>query len=327
MQALGIDIKKYDQLLTSIEKVIQTNKTDAVKSVNSRIKWAYWEVGRLLRNFVVNENLKSGQKSQMLKIIAATLSLHYRDISGRYFFELLEKYFVKFPDHGDVPEELLWSHLELLINIDDTAEFDFYLNQAVEQRWTPRQLKKSIKKSVFHQTAISKEVAINKTKAKRKAFFKDTNIAKFIGFYQKPVKRSDIKANLTENILKLLLNPDMGMCLCARNYEFKFLKETKTIDILFYHRILKAFVLTRTLIGDAGYQDISDMNTLLNHFKKEMNTSGDNLPVGIILSANKDEINIDYAIGEISKQDFINKYKIYLPNKKILDENIEALYS
>lgn len=74
-----------------------------------------------------------------------------------------------------------------------------------------------------------------------------------------------------------------------------------------------------------SHGDIGQMNLYLNYFKAEENVEGDNEPIGIILSAEKDEIMVEYAMGGISNKIFVSKYQLYLPDKKVLRKKIKAI--
>lgn len=95
--------------------------------------------------------------------------------------------------------------------------------------------------------------------------------------------------------------------------------------MVFYHRILRCFVLIDLKIKGVQHDDIGQMNLYLNYFKAEQNEPIDNEPVGIILSTTKDEVLVEYAMGGISNKIFVSKYQLYLPDKKMLQQKIKAL--
>jgi len=96
--------------------------------------------------------------------------------------------------------------------------------------------------------------------------------------------------------------------------------------LVFYHRILKCFVLIDLKKEEAGYEDIGQMNMYLGYFKAEENTEGDNPPIGIILARQKDELLVEYAIHGMSARLFVQKYQLYLPDKAQLRRDIERIY-
>ena len=97
------------------------------------------------------------------------------------------------------------------------------------------------------------------------------------------------------------------------------------IDLVFYHRILKCFVLIDLKKEEAGYEDIGQMNMYLGYFENEENTAGDNPPIGIVLAKEKDELLVKYALHNVSSQLFVSKYQMYLPEKQMLQERLEQI--
>ena len=97
------------------------------------------------------------------------------------------------------------------------------------------------------------------------------------------------------------------------------------VDLVFYHRILKCFVLIDLKKGKVNHHDIGQMNMYLNYFKAEENIDSDNDPIGIVLVADKDDILVEYATGGMTNQLFVSKYKTYLPKRKELEEELRLL--
>ena len=109
--------------------------------------------------------------------------------------------------------------------------------------------------------------------------------------------------------------------------QFKILvdNEHNYIDLVFYHRILKCFVLIDLKTRKVKHQDIGQMNLYLNYFKDEENTEGDNDPIGIIIAADKHEFTVKYATGGLTNKIFVSKYQLYLPDKKVLENKIKEI--
>ena len=122
-----------------------------------------------------------------------------------------------------------------------------------------------------------------------------------------------------------LLELGKGFAFIAKQYRISLRNKHFHIDLVFYHRILKCFVLIDLKIKKVDHGDIGQMNLYLNYFKKEENVEGDNEPIGIILSAEKDEVLVEYAMGGISNKIFVSKYQLYLPDKKLLQQKVKAI--
>lgn len=138
-----------------------------------------------------------------------------------------------------------------------------------------------------------------------------------IGITIEHARKNALKAINTELV--------KGFAFVARQYKISLRNRHYYIDLVFYHRILKCFVLMDIKIRKVEHSDIGQMNLYLNYFKTEESVESDNEPIGIILSAEKDEILVEFATGGISNKIFVSKYQLYLPDKKQLQKKVKAI--
>ena len=153
---------------------------------------------------------------------------------------------------------------------------------------------------------------------------KEPYILEFLGISE-PYSYSELELEqkIIDNLQMFLLELGKGFTFVKRQFRISFDSRHHYIDLVFYHRILKCFVLIDLKIGEADHSDIGQMNMYLNYFKMEENTEGDNEPIGIILSAEKNDIKMEYAMGGITNQMFVSKYQLYLPKLEELELEIE----
>ena len=134
---------------------------------------------------------------------------------------------------------------------------------------------------------------------------------------------AEIEARIIEHLQHFLLELGKGFTFVGRQYRISFGGRHYRVDLVFYHRILKCFVLIDLKKEEAGYEDVGQMNMYLGYFENEENTEGDNPPIGIVLAKEKDELLVKYALHNISSQLCISKYQLYLPNPEELKREIE----
>lgn len=139
------------------------------------------------------------------------------------------------------------------------------------------------------------------------------------------IKERGFEKKLIDNLQKFLLELGKGFSFVARQYKVTIDNEHNFIDLVFYHRILKCFVLIDLKSRKVKHQDIGQMNFYLNYFKEEEGTEGDNEPIGIIIAADKHEYLVKYATGGISNKIFVSKYQLYLPDRKALEEKVKEI--
>ena len=134
-----------------------------------------------------------------------------------------------------------------------------------------------------------------------------------------------LEQKIIDNLQQFLLELGKGFAFVAWQFRISLRNKHYAVDLVFYHRILKCFVLIDLKTKKVNHGDIGQMNLYLNYFKAEENTEGDGEPIGIILSAEKDEVMVEYAMGGISNKIFVSKYQLYLPDKKQLQKKIKAI--
>jgi YhcG PDDEXK nuclease domain len=134
---------------------------------------------------------------------------------------------------------------------------------------------------------------------------------------------SDLEKRLIDHLQQFLLELGKGFAFIGRQYRITLGNRHFYIDLLFYHHILKCFVLIDLKKEAVGYEDVGQMNMYLGYMEKEENTEGDNPPIGIVLAREKDELVVEYAMHNISSQLFVSKYQLYLPEREELKRVLE----
>lgn len=130
----------------------------------------------------------------------------------------------------------------------------------------------------------------------------------------------DLEQRIIDNLQIFLLELGKGFTFVGRQYKITVNNIHYHVDLVFYHRILKCFVLIDLKKNSVRHEDIGQMNMYLGYFAMEENMPDDNAPIGIILSKNKDELLVEYATYGMDTNLFVSKYELYLPNRKELEK-------
>lgn len=233
---------------------------------------------------------------------------------------------------GDkILSKLSYSHIELLIGIDEPLKRTFYEIECIKGAWSVRELKRQMNSLYFERSGLSKnpeklaKLVQQKTKPQE-----STDIVKNIyafEFLDLPIKEiveeSDLEKALLDKLQQFIVELGYGFYFEARQKRILIGQKYYFIDLVFYHRILKCHVLIDLKIGEFEHGDIGQLNTYLNFYKKEISEEGDNQPVGILLVAEKDHALVKYATAGMDKNLFVQKYLLKLPDVKMLQQQIE----
>ena len=321
----------YSNLIDSIGDLLSIARQTSYKQINNLLVRTNWEIGRQIVEFEQKGQEKAEYGSNLLNILSRDLTSKYgKGFSRRNVLDM-RRFYICFSIWQTVSAELSWSHYSTIISVGNELARSFYEKQCINEKWSVRELRRHIDTALFERIALSKkpdEVYLISKKglvvSSPDDLIKDPYVFEFLNI-PKPYKISEkvLESKLIENLQKFILELGKGFAFIARQYRIPISNDNFYVDLVFYHRILKCFVLIDLKIGKANHQDIGQMNMYLNYFKAEESEPDDNEPIGIILAADKNDVLIEYALGGISNKLFISKYKLYLPDKKQLEEKIK----
>ena len=323
----------YSRLLKDIGLTIETARQNAIKAINTELVKANWEIGRHIVEFEQQGNVRAEYGTDLLARLSKDLKLRYGKGFGRRNILDMRRFYLAYQKWQTVSAKLNWSHYISLISISDDAERKFYERQAVNQNLSVRELDRQVNSALFERLALSKDKkgVLNLSEkghiiSQPHEAIKDPYVLDFLKIPQSHrVSEKQLEQRIIDNLQQFLLELGKGFAFVARQFRISLRNKHYSVDLVFYHRILKCFVLIDLKTKKVDHGDIGQMNLYLNYFKAEENTEGDGEPIGIILSAEKDEVMVEYAMGGISNKIFISKYQLYLPDKKQLQKKIKAI--
>lgn len=321
-------VRHYRKLLTDIGSSIERAKHNAAVAVNYELVRVNWEIGKHIVVFEQRGNEKAEYGSELLNKLSHDLKIKFgRGFSRRNVLDM-RRFYIEYPIWQSLTAKLSWTHLVSLLRIDDLAGRNFYIEQSIHENWSVRELQRQISASLYERVTLSKnkkQMLSTVKKGKRVQSYqdviKDPYVLDFLGHKGKMSEKAFEQA-LIDNLQAFLLELGKGFAFVARQFKIPIGTKHYSVDLVFYHRILKCFVLFDLKTQFVKHTDIGQMNLYLNYFKAEENVNGDNEPIGIILSAGKDEILVEYAMGGLSNKIFVSRYQMYLPEKKELKNQL-----
>ena len=326
-------LKNYDQLIHQISETFLQGQKNAVTAVNSHLVETYWQIGQYIVEFEQGGHLKAAYGKALLPSLSKDLTLSFgKGFSLSNIIRMRQLYIV-FPISAELPHKLSWTHLVELLKIDDPIERSFYTNQAMLENRSTTELIRQKKASLFLRLAVSKDKeGILKLAKQGQIIERPTDLIRepyILDFLKIPepyqLSESELETRLIDHLQHFLLELGKGFAFIGRQYRIVLGNKPYRVDLVFYHRILKCFVLIDLKKEEAGYEDVGQMNMYLGYFENEENTEGDNPPIGIVLAKEKDDLLVKYALHNLSSQLFVSKYQLYLPNKQTLQDQLTRL--
>ena len=318
-------------LISNIEQTVAIAKEKLATSVNTTITETYWQIGKYIVETEQDGKIKAAYGKKLLTTLSHELTLRLGKGYSRPNLNNMRKFYLKYPNCQMVSDKLSWSHICELIKLDDDLERSFYERQTVNENWSVRELQRQIDSALFLRLAVSRDKEGILSLAQRgievqkpEDVIKSTYTLEFLNLPEpKQYTESDLEQRLIDNLQKFLLELGKGFTFVGRQYKITINNIHYHVDLVFYHRILKCFVLIDLKKSSVRHEDIGQMNMYLGYFAAEENMPDDNAPIGIIMSRNKDELLVEYATYGMDSNLFVSKYELYLPNR----EDLERLVS
>lgn len=316
-----------NSLIANIEETVMKAKEKLAGSVNSTMTETYWLIGKYIVESEQNGNIKAIYGKGLLTTLSKELSLRLGKGYSRPNLNNMRKFYLTYPNCQVVSDKLSWSHICELIKIDDDLERSFYEKETVKERWGVRELQRQMDTSLYLRLAVSKDKEGILALAKQgieiqrpEDVIKNTYTLEFLNLPELDrYTEGDLEQRIIDNLQSFLLELGKGFTFVGRQYKITVNNVQYHVDLVFYHRILKCFVLIDLKKNSVKHEDIGQMNMYLGYFAIEENMPDDNAPIGIILSKNKDELLVEYATYGMDSNLFVAKYELYLPNRKDLE--------
>jgi predicted nuclease of restriction endonuclease-like (RecB) superfamily len=322
---------QYQQLLVLLSNTYTQGRVQALQAVNSQLVETYWQLGKHIVEFEQAGKERAVYGQAMIKQLASDLTLrHGKGFSCSNLIRFRQLYVI-YPKGATLSHLLSWSHIVELLKIDDPLERGFYQQQAAAERWSVRELIRQKESALFLRLAASKDkTGILQLAQQGQIIQQPTDILRepyVFEFLKIPeahhVSETQLETLLCDHLQPFLLELGKGFTFVGRQYRVTLNNTHYKVDLVFYHRILRCFVLIDLKLGDVKHHDIGQMNMYLGYFANEENIEGDNPPIGIILSRHKDELLVEYATYNLDSQLFVQKYQLYLPDRESLQRELE----
>jgi len=320
---MELDNNTYNKLVDEIRHLVSQARHQIAYNVNIELLYTYWNIGRLIVSKEQDKQYDELSVKQLLISLSKDLTrelgkgfsrsqltymrlfyLHFQTFSEKTVFGLTaphqDKNIIK--STGLTVSHLLsWSHYYELLKCNTAEEISFYQQSAIHESWSVRELRRQIDSALFERIALSKDSKGVMELAKKGNIIekeidiiRDPYILEFLNIPEShQYNEKQLEQRIFDNLQKFIMELGKGFAFIGRQYRIILDNTPFHVDLVFYHRILKCFVLIDLKVRSVKHGDIGQMNLYLNYFETEENVEGDNPPIGIILSRQKDDIIVE----------------------------------
>lgn len=326
-----------NNIYNEIYKIVVENKNKMCYQINNTLVNTYFMIGKIIVENEQNGNIRAEYGKEVLKELSKKLTNKFGtgfSLSGLYNMRL---FYNKYKKSQPLVGKLSWSHYCYLIYIEDDDERNFYEKECINSKWSKRELKRQIDSSLFQRLLLSKGNN-NKKKAYELSkkgqtistpadILKEPYVFEFLGIKEsKKLLEGDLEKDLINHLSNFLMELGKGFMYVGNQVRITLDNNIHYyVDLVFYNKILRAYVLIDLKMDDMKPEYAGQMNMYINYYNKEVRDEFDSDTIGIILCKGKNEITMEYALGGLSNNIFASTYTYYMPNKNELINEVEKV--
>ena len=243
-----------------------------------------------------------------------------------------------FPQFNNLPEVgtgrrfyLSWSHYVKLMRIENIDERHFYEIESVKNDWSLAELRRQFDSALYERIALSKDKKGVKELSEKGMIIespsdviKDPYVLEFLGLPElAQYSESDLESRIIDKLQEFLLELGTGFAFVGRQVRFTFDEKHFKVDLVFYNRILRCFVLFDLKIGELKHQDLGQMQMYVHYYDRKIKLPEENPTIGVVLCKDKDDAIVELTLPEDNTQIFASKFQTVLPDKEALKRLLE----
>lgn len=320
------------ELADTISNIIIEARKRVVQFVNNELVVTYWMIGKEIVDKEQKNNINNQTSRQIILQLSKQLTKQLGNGFSRSNLFNMRKLYIEFPSVQTLSGHLSWSHICELLVIENKPKREYYITKIQENKLSVRELRKQIERQVYERTLSNQTSNLSDTVSTAIAKYnpidiiKDPYVLDFLGIpINERIEESELESRLILHIEKFLLELGHGFMFVGRQQRITINNTHYYVDLVFYNKILRCFVLIELKTRKLQIEDGGQVNTYLNYYKTEINDEYDNPPIGIILCAEKDEIAAEYILSGFENNVFASKYTTVLPDKHLLEEQVKLI--
>jgi hypothetical protein len=319
----GKDPHQFDDIV----KIVESAKYRAYRKVNEELILMYQEVGK----YISEKSKEASYGSNFVENVADFFSENYPNLKGftRRGLYRMKQFYELYKDDEKVSTlltQLSWSnHLKIISGSKSKEEREFYLNLAVKENLTHRELVRQMDSGYYERFALSNGEglpATQKTKQETYNLFMDSYVLEFLDMPKIGSER-DFQKSILENLKNFILEIGKDFTFIGNEYRVQVGNHDYYIDLLFYHRGLSCLAAFELKLGEFKPEYIGKMNLYLEVLDREVKKKAENPSVGVILCTSKDDKVVEYTLSRSLSPAMVSEYTLKLIDKSLLQRKLK----
>lgn len=320
-------------LIDDARRIIEASRSNAVRSVDFCRVQMYWNLGRRIFEEEQHGKDRADYGSYLIKTLAEKLEAEYGSGFSERQLKFCRQFYKMYPIGNAVRSQLNWSQYRLLIQIPDPDKREYYELEAVNNAWTGREMERQINSQLYERLLLSndKEAVLSVARKERiperaTEIIKDPMILEFLGLERKSAYyEKDLENTIISHIADFLLEMGKGFSFVARQKRILLEDDEFFIDLVFYNRLLRCFILIELKTGKLTHQDLGQLQMYVNYYDRNEKLPEENQTIGILLCSSKNDTKVKMSLPEGNKTILASKYQLYLPTSEQLAKEIDEV--
>lgn len=322
---------KTNNLLKDARFIIETSRSNAIHSVDFCRVQMYWNLGRR----IFEEEQQGRERAEYGVYLLKNLSLNLMKEYGSGFSErqlkFCRQFYRVYPIGNALRSQLNWSQYRMLIQIPDPDKREYYELESVNNAWNGRELERQINSHLYERLLLSndKETLLAIARKERipetpQEIIKDPMVLEFLGLERKSsYYEKDVEVAIISHITDFMLEFGKGFSFVARQKRILLEDDEFFIDLVFYNRLMRCFVLVELKTGKLTHQDLGQLQMYVNYYDRNEKLEEENPTIGILLCSSKNDTVVKMTLPEQNKTILASKYELYMPTSEQLVKKIE----
>lgn len=329
-----MDIKLKKDIYEEIRGLLKSARENIVSTINSTMAKTYFLIGKRIVEEEQNGEKRAEYGKKLIKELSKKLTKEFGKGFSERNLEQMRKFYLAYsiPQTLSAEFRLSWSHYLILMRMENLDERNFYEIEAIENNWSLRELRRQIDSALYERLVLSRDKEKVKSLAlkgqiieKPEDIVKDPYILEFLGLEeQNSYSENRLETEIINNLEKFLLELGKGFTFVGRQVRFTFDEKHFRVDLVFYNRLLKCFVLINLKIGEVTHQDLGQMQMYVNYYDRYVKLDDENKTIGIIICRDKNDTLVKMTLPEDNQQIFASRYMTVLPSKEEFKKIVEG---
>ena len=320
-------------LVSDIRFIIESARTNAVRSVDFCRVQMYWQIGRRIVEEEQEGNIRAEYGKALIKNLAKEIEPEFGSGFGQRQLERARQFYIEFPIASTLRTQFNWSQYKLLIAISDKDKREYYELEAASNCWTARQMQRQINSMLYERLLLSndKESVLAMARKERapetpQEIVKDPMVLEFLGLEKKAhYYESDLETELINHLQEFILELGNGFTFVARQKRIILEDDEFFIDLVFYNRLARRFVIFELKTGEVTHQDLGQLQMYVNYYDRTEKLPEENPTIGILLCTAKNDTLVRMTLPSDNNTIVASKYQLYLPTEQQLIAEVERV--